>query len=237
MKTAYFFIGLVLAGGTLMPVSLAGQGAAVSQQSLGGVWVLDRDKGDAGGGAPRGVEPGDRNGPDGNGQGRGGGRRGGGGGGGFGGFGGGGGRRGAGGGGFGGRQGADPERMQAVADYLRTSMTPSDRLTIVVKEGAVDIVEANGARLALQTDNKKIDERAGNGLVKLTRKSHWDGNELVTEMDIDNGPKIERKYTVSSTGSELQISTTFSGGFGGRGAGRGGRPVVQVYDRFEPSRQ
>lgn len=216
MKTSYFFTGLVVISSTLIPVVMAGQDAAATHVSLGGVWVLDRDKGDAGRVPAGGREPDDRDGSRG----------------------GGGGRRGAGGGGFGGRQGIDPERMQAVANYLRTSMLPSDRLTIVVTDSAVDIVEANGARLALQTDNKKIEERAENGLVKLTRKSHWNGHELVTEIDIDNGPKVERTYTVSSTGSELQIATTLSGGFGGRAGGRGGnRPVVQVYERFEPSAQ
>ena len=111
-------------------------------------------------------------------------------------------------------------------------MMPSGRLTIVVQGAAVSIVEANGARLMLAGDDKKVEDRAGNGLVKLTRKSHWDGSTLVQEIDIDGGPKVERRYEVSPGGSELRISTTVKGGFGGRG-GRAGGAIDQVYGRPE----
>ena len=120
--------------------------------------------------------------------------------------------------------------MRAIADFMRTTTAASDRLTIVVRDSSVGITDADGGTLTLQTNNKKVDERAENGLVKLSRKSHWDGSTLVSEVEIDNGPKIERKYELSPAGTELYVSTTMSGGFGGRG-GSGNRAIMQLYER------
>lgn len=177
-----------------------------------GVWSLNRDKSEL---------PGRGNPPDGGGSGSG--RRGGG----AGGF---GGRRGGGFGGRGGSGGRSPEQLQAMMNYMRTLTEASSRITIVVHDMSVGMTDAEGMTLTLQTNNKKIDERAENSLVKLTRKSRWDGSTLVSEIEIENGPKIERKYELSPAGTELHISTTMSGGFGGRGGG-GNRTVTHVYER------
>jgi hypothetical protein len=114
--------------------------------------------------------------------------------------------------------------------YMRTLTEASDRLTIVVHDTSVGITDAEGMTLTLQTNNKEIDERAENGLLKLTRKNRWDGSTLVSEIEVDNGPQIERKYDLSPVGAELRVSTTMSGGFGGRGGG-GNRTITQVYER------
>ena len=92
----------------------------------------------------------------------------------------------------------------------------------------------DGARVTLQTDNRKVDERAENGLVKLTRKSQWDGLTPVSEVEMDKGPSLERKYELSPGGTELHVSTTVSGRFGGGG---GKRVIVQVYERPEEPAQ
>ena len=137
---------------------------------------------------------------------------------------------GGGGGGFGRRGGGgdrseeDLGRQQAIAEYARTAADDSKQLTIVVHETAVSITDIDGHVLVLQTNDKKIDERAGNGLVKLTRKNHWDGDTLVSEIEIDSGPKIVRSYALSPGGTQLTVTTTID---------RAGRPVkiTHVYER------
>jgi hypothetical protein len=185
-------------------------------EGFGGIWVLNRDRGDA---------PGSPNVPDARAEGNGG--RGGGHGGG-----GGGGRRG--GGGFGGRGGGgestgqeeDLGRREAIMNYMRTSMEASRQLTIVVHEDGVNITDAEGRVQSLKTDNKKTDERAENGLVKLSRKARWEGDALVCEIDIESGPAVVRRYTLSPGGTQLEVSTTINGF-------RGGSPtkLLRMYDR------
>ncbi len=196
-------------------------GAPHGRDAFGGIWDLERDKSQpADGGNGAGGDGGAGNG----GPAGGGGRRGGRGGGGFG-----GGRRGG-----SGARGGDPDQMQAIINFVRTTLAASDRLTIVVHDTSVGITEPDGVTLTLQTDNKKIDHRAENGLVKYSAKSRWDGMTLVSEIDIDNGPTIERKYELSPGGSELHITSTTSGGGGRQGGGN--RTIVQVYERpIEPA--
>ena len=191
--------------------------------ALAGVWVLDQSerRRPGQGTAPEGDESGRRGGDrDGRG-GRSGGRRSGG----IGGLG--GGRRGGGGGRDAER---DPAQLQAMANYVRALNEASDRMTILVHEKSVVITESDGARVTLQTDDKKVTERAENGLVKLNRKAHWDGSTLVVEVDVDGGPEIERRYELSPAATELRIATTIKGDRGGRG-GRETRPFVHVYQR------
>jgi hypothetical protein len=185
-------------------------------EGLGGIWVLNRDRGDA---------PGMPNAPNvgGNGDDRRGGNRGGGG------AGGGRGGRGR----FGGRGGADASgqqedfgRRQAVMNYMRAAMEASRQVTIVLHEDTVSITDAEGRVQSLKTDNKKIEERAENGLVKLSRRARWEGDVLVSEIDIETGPTIIRRYEVSPGGTQLQVATAINGG-------RGGTPskLLRMYDR------
>jgi hypothetical protein len=189
-------------------------------EGFGGIWVLNRDRGDA---------PGSPNVPDARGE-DGGGRQGGG----RGGGGGGGGR--GGGGRFGGRGGSDAGgqggqeedlgRREAVMNYMRTAMEASRQLTIVVHQDAVTITDAEGRVQSLKTDNRKFEERAENGLVKLSRKARWEGDVLVSEIDIESGPAVVRRYQLSPGGTQLEVSTTINGF-------RGSNPtkLLRVYDR------
>ena len=174
------------------PASEAG-----SHEAFGGIWAINRDLGDAPGAA---TVPGDAGGS---------GRREG--------PGGGGGRMGRGGQGRGGGgrgDGAGSENLgqrEAIGDYVRTSMESSKQLTIVVHDASVSITDAEGRVTALATDGKKISSRAQNGLVKITQKNHWDNGVLVSEIEIENGPKIVRNYALSPGGTQLRISTTADG--------------------------
>jgi hypothetical protein len=100
---------------------------------------------------------------------------------------------------------------QATADYIRAAAEASKRLTIVIHEASVTITDAEGRVQDVPTDNKKIESRAGNGLVKLSLKNHWDGATLVCEAEIEFGPKIVRKFSVSPGGTELRLTTTVEG--------------------------
>jgi hypothetical protein len=182
----------------------------VSHQALGGIWVLNRDHGDA---------PGAVSGPDSSDEGR---RRGGGSGvsGRIG--------RGGQGRGYGGDGQAQREddmaKRQAIMNYVRAATESPKQLTIVVHDTSVSITDVDGRVQLLQTDDKKIDERAENGLIKLSKKNHWDGGILVSEVDIEGGPKIVRSYALSPGGTELSLTTAVDGQ---------GRPVnlIRLYER------
>jgi hypothetical protein len=167
----------------------------VSHQALGGIWVLNQDRGDFPA-APSGLD----------GAGRGG-RRGGGAGGGRGGQG-----RGAGAG------VNDPQARedalayrQALATYLSAATLATKRMTIVITDASVNITDADGRVQNLPTDNKKIDARAGNGLIKLFTRNHWDGNSLICEAEVDLGPRVVRTFALSPGGTELRVTTTVEG--------------------------
>jgi hypothetical protein len=212
-KPCVVLIALVVCATTTVPL------AAASHADIAGIWSLNRDKSAPPGGTPS-YDPADRG--DGGFNRR---RGGGGGGGGFGG----GGFGGRGGRGRGGQQGdgqqPDRERMQAMGDYVRRLFEATPMLTVVVHDTSVSFTDAEGRVQTLDTTDKKSDERAENGYVKLTRKTHWDGNALVSEIDVENGPNIERRYESSEGGSEFRVSTTMSGGRGGK------RTITQVYER------
>lgn len=111
--------------------------------------------------------------------------------------------------------------------YVRTAMEASHQLTIVVHDDSVSMTDAEGRMLSLKTDNKKIEERAQNGLVKLTRKARWDGEVLVYEVAVENGPTLIRRYELSPGGTQLQVSTKIEGM-------RGSRPVTLVREYERP---
>ena len=60
--------------------------------------------------------------------------------------------------------------MQEIMDYVRSVMEASSRITVVVHPASVGITDAEGRTVTLQTDDKRIDERAANGLVKFKRQ-------------------------------------------------------------------
>ncbi len=184
MTKRFWSIWLVLLG-MFGPSIVAQEVTSAARGEIAGVWVLNREKSQMPG--PGGVPAGTDGGGDRGGRG-GGGRRGG-----FGGPPG----RGLGGppGDFGpDARGPSPEQMQAIMSYVRRMMEPSGSITIVVRVESVVITDADGSRVTLDTKDKKEDARAENGLVKLSRKSRWNGATLTAEIDIDNGPKIRRQY-------------------------------------------
>jgi len=194
--------------------------AQQGHDALAGVWVLVPESTPYQGSLPEGTREGGRRGGFGGG-GRRGGRGGGGGGGGFGGFGGGGGR----GGGRAERGGGD--NPQAMADFMRSLTDAQKQITVVVHESEVNMTDADGVEHSFETSNKKVDQRAANGLVKLTRKSRWDGNALVSEVEVENGLKAEQRYEAITDGLQLRVTTTIQG----VGGGNNKRTVTHTYER------
>lgn len=211
-------ITLGLLGLAAVQAAAAQAPQSISRSGIAGAWALNREKSQI---PEPGSTPVDQGGArDNGGRGRGG----------FGGRGGPGGPRG---GDFGppGGGGPSPEQMQATMNYVRRLMQPSERLIIIVRDASVSMTDADGITVVLDTTDKKEQSKAENGLVKLTRKSRWEGSALVSEVDIENGPKITRKYELGLESSELRVTTTMSGGIGGRGSSDANRPLLFVYQR------
>jgi hypothetical protein len=153
----------------------------------------------------------------------------------------GGGRRGAagGGGGFGsgggraGRGEDNADERAAIANYSRTLLAPAKQMTIVVHDTSLSIAYDDGRTLTLDATNKTVSGRAENGFVKLTRKSKWEGDTLVSHVEIENGPKFDEKYELIADGGELRVSVTTECG-GGRGGSDGKRTIMHVYERPAP---
>lgn len=220
-KAAITLFGILATSGS--PITAA-QGAP-NHARFGGIWVISPDA------RLRGPDatsvPSDR--PEGRARSRsggGGGRRGTGGGGSLGGgsFGGGGAR--------GGRGEDSADERAAIANYSRTLLQPATQMTIVVHETALSIAYDDGRTLTLEATNKKVSGRAENGFVKLTRKSKWEGDALLSQVEIENGPKFEEKYEVIADGAELRVSVTTEGA--GRGGSDGKRTIMHVYERPTP---
>ena len=195
---------------------------ALTHEGFGGIWVISPEaqlRGPDAASVPSGGSAGDRQRSGGGGS-RGGGRGGGGG------FGGGGGRS-------GGRSEGGADEREAIVNYSRTLLQPAKQMTIVPHDKSLSIAYDDGRTLMLEATDKKVSGRAENGFVKLTRKSKWVGETLMSEVEIENGPKFEEKYEVIAEGAELRVSVTTEGG-GGRGGSDGKRTIMHVYERPAP---
>jgi len=114
-----------------------------------------------------------------------------------------------------------------MADYSRTLLQPVKQMTIVAHDSSLAIAYDDGRTLTLEATNKKVSGRAENGFVKYTRKSRWEGDAMVSEVAIENGPTLVEKYEVIAEGTQLRIAITAKGG-GGKEAER---TVTHVYER------
>jgi hypothetical protein len=144
-----------------------------------------------------------------------------GGGGGFGGRGG-GGFGGPGGGGFGG-QAADPDAMRKRMEVMREVMESPTHLIVTVGEGTVTFVQADGRSQRFTTDGKKEKHQLQSATIET--KTKWDGASLRQELDLGDGQKMVRTFSVPGDTGQLTVAATL----GDDGNGR--RPPVRlVYD-------
>jgi len=115
--------------------------------------------------------------------------------------------------------------MQAMQTVMRDLMETSEKLNIVIQDDTVIITSADGRVQRLKADGRRVEQKAANGLVSLTRRTRWDDNALVTEVELENGPKIVQTYTRSEGGTQLAITIKIE-------TPRGDRPqeIKRVYD-------
>jgi hypothetical protein len=251
MRLSTVILAGVLIGGACAGARLHAAQSNVSHEALAGIWINAPDEENSPGPAEGGEFGGPGSGNSGGARGGHAGAGGGGGGGGRGGRGGGGGGFGGGGGGFGGgraqqhpNDNESAARAAALSVYERSLMDPVKQMTIVIHDPSVTIVYDDGHTQELTANGKKVNEKAENDYVKLTRKTHWDGAALISEIAISNGPNFQQRYDVVADGTELRVSTTpirsdnngGRGGYGGGGGGGGrgltyGRTAFHVYKR------
>jgi hypothetical protein len=176
--------------------------------SIVGAWTLNKDLSAAQGGTP---QRGDRGGRGGSG-----GRRGGGG---FGGGGRGGGGFGGGGYGRGGARG-NPDDMRRMREAMQEILEAPDRMTITQTESMVIITTGEGRTTRLSTDGSKVkDDSTG-----IERKTHWDKNQLVSEISNAGPGKITQTFAVNPDTHKLTVTLDFGNGDNRR------PPNHRVYD-------
>ena len=177
--------------------------------SIVGAWTLNKDLSDPQGAPQRGGRGGGN-----------GGRRGGGG------FGGGGrGGGGFGGGGYSGRGGArgNPDDMRRMREAMQEILEAPDRMTITQSESMVIITTGDGRTTRLSTDGKKVkDDSTG-----IERKTHWDKNQLVSEISNAGPAKITQTLAVNPETHQLTVTMDFGNGDNRR------PPSHRVYDALQ----
>jgi hypothetical protein len=204
---------MVVSFATLVAMWLAVESRAqtLDKASIVGAWTLNKDLSDT---------PPSR-GDQGSGSDSGGSNRGGSGGGSGGGFGGRGSRRGGGmGRGGGGGATADPEQAARMRDAMRDVTTPSDHLTITRSDTLVVIAAADGRTTRLSPDGKKVKDDN----TKIERKTKWDGDKLVSEINGLGSGKATQTWSVDPEAHQLRIALQMDGGRSGP------RTITHVYD-------
>jgi hypothetical protein len=179
--------------------------------SIVGAWTLNKDLSDAPLGSPS-SDTSRSNGSGSNGNS-----------GGYGGRGGGGGRRRGGGGSSGSQPTQDPEQAARMRDALRDLTTPSDHLTITKTDSLVVIAAADGRTTRLSPDGKKIKDDN----TKIERKTKWDGEKLVSELNGLGGGgsgKATQTFSVDPETHQLKVALQMDAGKSQT------RTITHVYD-------
>ncbi|HEY1913019.1 MAG TPA: hypothetical protein VGG73_19000 [Vicinamibacterales bacterium] len=187
---------------------------AESKTSIVGAWTLNKDLSDQ-------ADNGDQSSGSGSSSGS---NRGGGSGGGYGrGGGGGGGRHGGGGMGRGGGNSApatDPEQAARMRDAMRDLTTSSQHLTITKTDSLVVVTGADGRTTRLSPDGKKIKDDN----TKIERKTKWDGDKLVSEINGIGKGKATQSFVVDPETHQLRIVVLMDNGSGQS------HTITRVYD-------
>jgi hypothetical protein len=192
----------VVAVAALIAVWLSAESRAQTRPSLAGAWMLNKDLSDPP--PDRDDRSGDAGGRRGGGYGRGGGV----------------GRGRMGRGGAGGSA-IDRDAMARMRDAMRDIMEPSERLTITETGTMIVITTAEGHTTRLSPDGSRITDDN----TKIERRTHWDGDKLVSEITGVGRGKIRQTYALDPERHQLRIVASLEGGRDGRT-----RTVTHVYD-------
>jgi hypothetical protein len=201
--------GMVVSLATLVAMWLAVESRAqtLDKASIVGAWTLNKDLSDQ---PPSQSSSSDSGGSNRSGSGSGSG----------GGFGGRGSRRGGGSSRGGGGATADPEQTARLRDAVRDLTTPSDHLTITKTDSLVVIAAADGRTTRLSPDGKKVKDDN----TKIERKTKWDGEKLVSEINGLGSGKATQTWSVDPEAHQLRIALLMDGGRNGP------RTITHVYD-------
>ncbi len=185
---------------------------AESKNSIVGAWTLNKDLSDQVGNGDQGSSGGggsNRGSGSGGGYGRGGG--------------GGGGRHGGGsrgGGGGNSVQAMDPDQAARMRDAMHDLTGSSQHLTITKTDSLVLITGADGRTTRLSPDGKKIKDDN----TKIERKTKWDGDKLVSEINGIGKGKATQSFFVDPETHQLLITVVMDNGNGQP------RTITHVYD-------
>ena len=209
--------GVVVALAALLALwpSIDGRAQSVeSKTSIVGAWTLNKDLSDQVGNGDQSSSSGgssgsNRSGGSGGGYGRGGG---------------GGGHHGGGGMGRGGGgnsvQAMDPDQAARMRDAMRDLTGSSQHLTITKTDSLVVITGADGRTTRLSPDGKKIKDDN----TKVERKTKWDGDKLVSEINGIGKGKATQSFVVDPETHQLRIVVLMDNGSGQP------RTITHVYD-------
>ena len=203
--------GIIVSCAALIAMWLSVESRAQAPDtSIVGAWTLNKDLSDQPPGRGDNSGSGDSGGT----------RNGGSNGGGFGGRG--GGRRGGGmnRGGNGGAPAVDPETAARMRDAMRDITTPSDHLTITKTDTLVVIAAADGRTTRLSPDGKKIKDDN----TKIERKTKWDGDKLVSEINGLASGKATQTFSVDPGAHQLKVALQIEG------RNNQSRTITHVYD-------
>jgi hypothetical protein len=95
-----------------------------------------------------------------------------------------------------------PEDRQRMRDAMRDIMNPTDHLTITEGDSMVIVTAADGRVVRLSPDGKSIKDES----TKVSRKTKWDGDRLVTEITGAGPGKITETYSIDAEHKQLHIT-------------------------------
>jgi len=125
-------------------------------------------------------------------------------------------------GGFGGANApANPDAVARIRDAMRDIVNPPGHLTIVSTETTIVLTGPDGRTTRLSSDGKKVKDENTN----IERKTKWDGDKLVSEINGLGPGKVTETYSVDPERHQLHITAQMEGGRGGQP-----RTISHVYD-------
>ena len=87
-------------------------------------------------------------------------------------------------------------------DAMRDIMNPPDRLTITEGSSMVIVTSGDGRVVRLSPDGKSIKDES----TKISRKTKWDGDKLVSEITGAGPRKITETYSVDADHKQLHVT-------------------------------
>jgi hypothetical protein len=105
--------------------------------------------------------------------------------------------------------GGDRDAMKRLQRILQDYATPPDGLTIVQDGPMLIVTTVDGRPLKYHTDGKEELRLSGDGEIKS--KTRWNGDQLVVDERIQDGPTVVRRYAATSDLRQLMVVVTIEG--------------------------